>query len=503
MTYPATLLCDFYKVSHRQQYPVGTTQVYSTWIARNTRIADITGVVAFGFQAFVRRYLDEYFHQHFFSRPVREVCAEYEHYIRHTLGTDVADSEHIRALHEVGYLPLLIRAVPEGTVVPLRVPMLTIENTDKRFPWLTNYIETLFSAECWQPTTAATLAREFRRTLDHYCELTGGDPSFVPFQGHDFSMRGMCGLDAAAASGAGHLLSFTGTDTIPAILYAEEYYDADVSHELIGTSIPATEHSVMCAYGQDELSSYRRLITEVYPAGFVSIVSDTWDLWKVVGEVLPALKAEILARNGRVVIRPDSGDPVAIICGDRDAPTLMAKKGLIECLWDIFGGTTTAKGYKVLDSHIGAIYGDAINLGRCRAICQALEAKGYASTNMVYGIGSYTYQYQTRDTFGMALKSTYAEIADQEVMLWKDPVTDPDRTKRSLKGRCVVLEQPDGQLYVLDGLTVAQQAAYGDVDLLQPIFDDGFIERDQTFAEVRAQLDTSGATRQMAGRTTT
>ncbi len=485
---PATLLCDFYKVSHREQYPPGTEVVYSTWIPRTSKLKGVDRVVAFGFQAFIKRYLIDYFNEHFFSRPIDEVVDEYSYYLRNTLGTAPA-IQHLRELHALGYLPLRIRAVPEGTLVPIRVPMLTIENTDPRAFWLTNFIETLFSAETWMPCTSATIAQRYRRLLDRYARLTGGDPEAVPFQGHDFSMRGHTSLQSAAASAAGHLLSFSGTDTIPGIFYAERYYGADLEKGVIGTSIPATEHSVMCAYGQDELSSYRRFITEVYPSGFVSIVSDTWDLWSVVTGVIPALRDEILKRDGRVVIRPDSGDPVKIICGDPDADNEPARKGVIGCLWDTFGGTITPTGYRQLDPHIGAIYGDAITLERCEAICAGLAAKGYASTNMVYGIGSFSYQYQTRDTFGFALKSTSVTVSGREVPIFKDPATDTSHTKRSLRGRVVVIRNERGKLVAVDGLNSAEQDTYASSDLLEDVFVDGYLVREESFEDIRARTN--------------
>ena len=489
MNYPATLLCDFYKVSHREQYPPGTERVYSTWTPRASRIEGANRVVAFGFQAFVQKYLIDYFDTNFFGAPKYEVVAEYERVIRHTLGVENPDSSHIRELWDLGYLPLEIKAVPEGTPVPLRVPMLTVENTRPEAFWLVNYIETLFSAEVWQPSTAATLAWRYRRILDRWAKVTGGDADFVQFQGHDFSMRGMTGVEAAAASGAGHLLSFSGTDTIPAILFAEQYYGADIETELVGTSIPATEHSVMCAYGRDEAESYRRLITEVYPSGMVSIVSDTWDLWNVLTNVIGGLKKDILARDGKVVIRPDSGDPVDIICGDPKAEQgSPAHKGVVEILWEIFGGTTTSTGYRQLDSHIGVIYGDAITLDRCEAICERLADKGFASTNMVYGIGSFTYQHVTRDTFSFALKSTWAQINGEGVNIYKDPVTDSG-VKKSLTGRVVVRPGAHGGgLIALDGLTIEEQAKHEASDLLEPIFRDGDLLRFESFSDIRHRL---------------
>ena len=481
--YPPTLLCDFYKVSHKDQYPKGTEKIYSTWTPRVSRLEGVNEVVAFGFQAFVNEYLVDYFQRHFFDRNVEDVCDEYARVLKYSLGIPNPDIKHIAALHRLGYLPLRIKAVPEGTLVPIRTPMLTVENTIPEFFWLTNYIETLMSLSLWKPSTSATLSREYRKILDLYAELTGGPKDFVQFQGHDFSMRGMDRVEAAALSGAGHLLSFSGTDTIPAITFLEKNYGADITKELVGTSIPASEHSVMCAYGQDELAAYKELITKVYPAGFVSIVSDTWDLWSVLTKVIATLKPEILAREGKVVIRADSGDPVDIICGDPSSHDERVAKGVIEILWDIFGGSINAKGFKELDPHIGAIYGDAITIDRCRSICEKLAAKGFASTNMVYGIGSYTYQYNTRDTFGFALKSTYARINGIEKFLFKDPVTDIGGVKKSQTGMVVVNKDRT----FTDGLTEAQRSA-AEYDLLRDIFLNGKVSNTQTLAEIRERL---------------
>jgi len=484
--YPATLLCDFYKVSHKEQYPEKTNKIYSTWTPRTSRIEGIDKVVAFGFQAFIKEYLINYFNENFFNRSIDDVTNEYKRVIKYTLGVQNPNASHIIELHKLGYLPLKIKAVKEGTLIPIRVPMLTVENTNPKFFWLTNYIETLMSCCLWQPSTNATLAKEYRKILDEYAEKTGGDMSFVQFQGHDFSFRGKDSLDSAKSSGAGHLLSFVGTDTIPSILYLEEFYNANIENELVGTSIPATEHSVMCAYGQDELESYKRIITEVYPNGFVSIVSDTWDLWSVLNNVIKPLKSEIMNREGKVVIRPDSGDPVKIICGDLKSDNENERKGVIEILWDIFGGTVTDKGYKVLDSHIGCIYGDAITLERCKEICEQLMKKGFASTNMVYGIGSFTYQYNTRDTFGFALKSTYALINEEEKFLFKDPVTD-NGIKKSQKGLVVVYKE-NGNIIYIDNLTLEQRENYKDIDLLENVFVDGKLLRDESLSEIRERV---------------
>lgn len=488
--YPASLLCDFYKVSHKDQYPANTEYIYSTWTPRQSRLIGIDKAVTFGIQYFVKEYLVDYFQKNFFDRPIAEVVEEYNRVIKFTLGVESPDASHVAALHALGYLPLKVRAVKEGTQVPLRVPMMTVENTVPEFFWLTNYFETLMSSEIWQPTTAATIANEYRRILDEFAVMTTGSTAGVEFQAHDFSFRGMSGLIGAANSGAGHLLSFVGTDSIPAILFHEKYYKADIEKELVGTSIPATEHSVMCANVDEDLNEYesfKRLLTEVYPTGIFSAVSDSYDFWKVVTETIPSLKKEIMEREGKLVIRPDSGDPVKIICGDPEATTEHERKGLVECLWDTFGGLETPLGYKLLDPHIGAIYGDSITLDRAYEICHQLEQKGFASLNIVFGVGSFTYQYNTRDTLGFAMKATSATIDGVEKLIYKDPKTG-DGMKRSQRGRVAVIKV-DGQITFQDGLTrESYDANFADIDLMEDVFLDGQLLRDQSLAEIREEL---------------
>lgn len=478
-------LADGYKVDHRRQYPEGTELVYSNWTPRKSRLGNVDGVVFFGLQYFIKKYLIEDFNTHFFSRPEQEVLAEYRRRISAYLGPDAITYEHIEALHRLGYLPVEIKALPEGTVVPFRVPMFTIRNTIPEFFWITNFLETILSCIIWMPCTSATIAREYRKKLDAYAELSDGDSAFVPWQGHDFSFRGMAGLEAAMLSGAGHLLSFTGTDTIPAIDFMEKYYGADCEKEIVGGSVPATEHSVMCMGTQDsEIETFRRLISHIYPAGVVSIVSDTWDFWKVITEYVPALKPEILARNGKVVIRPDSGDPVKIICGDPDAlPGSPEHKGAVECLWETFGGSTSAKGFKLLDPHIGLIYGDSITLERCENICRRLYDKGFASTNVVFGIGSYTYQYATRDVFGFAMKATYGEVNGEGREIFKDPKTD-DGTKQSARGLMRV-EGENGRITGMKDRVSREEEAGG---MLSVVYSDGKLIQEVTLSEIRVLL---------------
>ncbi|MGN6492961.1 MAG: nicotinate phosphoribosyltransferase [Agriterribacter sp.] len=425
------LLTDYYKVGHIFQYPPNTTLVYSNLTPRKSRLKNVNEMVFFGLQYFMKEYLVKYFNENFFEQPKEKVMIEYKRRIRTSIG-ELPDYAHIEKLHDLGYLPIEIKALPEGSLVPMRVPCLTVVNTLPEFYWLTNFLETILSAITWQACTSATIAYQYKKLLTHYAEETGVPADFVQWQAHDFSFRGMSSLESAMISGMAHLTSFTGTDTIPAIDALEQYYSADADKELVGGSVAATEHSVMCSGSKEgELETFKRLITEVYPSGIVSVVSDTWDLWKVCTTYLSELKETVLRRNGKVVIRPDSGDPVKIICGDPEGKTQEERKGVVELLWDIFGGTVTNKGYKLLDAHIGAIYGDSINLERAEAICKGLLQKGFAS-QVVFGVGSYTYQYNTRDTFGLAMKATYVEIAGEGRNIFKDPVTD-DGTKNLLR----------------------------------------------------------------------
>lgn len=392
MSKESILLTDGYKLDHRRQYPEGTEFVYSNWTPRSCRYFPEAseGTVVFGIEYFIKKYLLEEFNKNFFNRPKEEVIEEFSRRINTFLGPNQVGINHISALHDLGYLPIEIKALPEGTLCPIGVPVLTIVNTVPEFFWITNYLETLMSACLWLPMTSATSARLYKKRLLQHAAKTGfANQPGLDFLCHDFSMRGMAGIEAAIMSGLGHLTSFTGSETIPALEAAEDYYNADADSELLAGTVPATEHSVMCAGGmEDEFETFKRLITEIYPTGIVSIVSDTWDFWQVITEYMPRLKDTIMSRDGRVVIRPDSGDPVKIICGDPEAdPNSPEYKGAYQLLGEIFGYTTNEQGYKVLDTHIGLIYGDSITLERQDQIYSQLEAKGFAATNLVLGIG--------------------------------------------------------------------------------------------------------------------
>lgn len=546
-------ILDFYKTGHVAQYEPGTQSVYSNFTARSDRLAPVLRsgmgafegkVVFYGLQGFIQEFLIDLYNDNFFKQPKAQVLKTYKRRMDAALGVGAVKLEHIAALHDLGYLPIVIKALPEGSRVDLRVPMFTVKETRREFYWLTNYLETLLSQECWKPITVATLAYEMRRLLLAYAKKTGADVAFVDWQGHDFSARGMSGAVDSARTGSAHLTSFYGTDTVSALDYLEYYYSADADEALLGGSVPATEHSVMSMGGSaSEIETFRRLITQTYPSGIVSIVSDTWDYWQVLSDYTVKLKAEILARKpndlgqAKVVFRPDSGDPVRILAGytwyevedahnqgelryelkrlfaatTKNVEAVKDKKtgkyfridwavggsdarynlvelqecevkGSVEVLWDIFGGTETALGYKVLNERVGLIYGDSITLARAQEILERLAAKGFASSNVVFGVGSYTYQYLSRDTFGMAMKATWGVVNGQARELSKDPKTDSG-TKKSAVGLLRV--EKEGDKFVLHDRQTPEQEAQGE---LREVFRDSRLTRIQTFAEIRACL---------------
>lgn len=482
---------DFYKADHRRQYPAGTTEVYSNLTPRSSRLAVVlpeyfdNTVVFFGLQYFIKHFLIEAWNEQFFKKNKIEVIKKYKRRMDMALGKDAIDCKHIEVLHDLGYLPLRIKALPEGANVKIGVPLLTIVNTKPEFFWLTNYIESVLSCYIWKAITSATTAFQYKQLFTDYSLQTGADLDAILFQVHDFSFRGMASLQDSALSDAAHLTSFWGTDTVAGIDLVEDYYCADAEKEPVGFSVPATEHSVMCMGEKlNELETFRRLVEDIYPNGIVSIVSDTWDFWKVVTDYVVQLKDKILARDGKVVIRPDSGDPVKIICGDPDAKKdSPAYKGAIECLWDVFGGTVTKEGYKQLDEHIGLIYGDSITLERAKNILEGLKQKGFSSGNVVFGVGSFTYQYVTRDNFSLAMKATSGVVNNQRREIFKDPITDSGTKKSAVGLLRVELENGD---YVLHDRQTEAQEQQGE---FETVFKDSKLIKEVTLAEIRTRLD--------------
>lgn len=460
------LLCtDGYKTSHHTMYPQGTELVFSNFTPRGVKYMpeQAKEIVVFGIQ-YTIKYISDLFNENFFFTELRDspfaddirklnnlkgkVCGEFKKHLDSYLGVDYNIS-HFEELWDLGYLPLEIRGLDEGSVIEPKIPILTFHNTDKRFFWLTNYLETLISTTLWKPMHSASMSYAFSKIAKYWRDKTCKEFN-ISFQTHDFSMRGMQSLEASIGSALGWIVCSNGTDTLPVLQASEYYYNTSN----IGSSVPASEHAVMTAYGkEDELSAFKRIL-DIYPTGIVSIVSDSFDLWQVVqhGGYCDQLKKQILSRDGKLVVRPDSGDPVDIVCGsyrgsgwqkvenrDNWKPS---EKGVVELLWEVFGGIINEQGYKVLDSHIGVIYGDSISLDKMEAICSRLEQKGFASCNVVFGVGSYSMGYATRDSQGSAVKATYVEVNGESRNIFKDPITD-DGTKKSATGLLAVF---DGKL---------------------------------------------------------
>ena len=561
------LMTDFYKTIHHLAYIPKLDYLVSYWTPRMTRIEGVDKVVSFGQQAMVKEYLINLFNDNFFNRDWEEVKAEYEELISNTMTVQASDTSEMKRLHDLGYLPIRIKSVAEGERVNIKTPMFEVTNTVKGFGWLVNYLETYMSVNIWFPMTTATIAYEYRKIVNKYFEKTveNGIPATAC---GDFSMRGMTSPESAMKASAGHLTSFTGTATIPSIVWLEQYYNCDSRKEVVGKGVPSTEHSVMSSYGREgEFECYRHLIEDVFKTGPLSMVSDTYDYWNVITNYLPRLKNSILNRDGKIIIRGDSGDPVDIICGELKASDYMvvdgltedgikdyfkkyaeehydfggthtswykvriadklyevtcehawvedeedsdgmyiaeveyvdvkeieitpAMKGTVELLWDIFGGTVNSKGYKVLDPHIGAIYGDSITLDRAKAIYARLEEKGFAVNNCTLGVGSFSYQYVTRDSLSFALKATNSVIEGVERHIFKDPITDKSKGnnfKKSQRGMCYVYRDGDDILYT-DEHTIEElkEEKYAD-NLLQIIFEDGKVVNEVSLAEIRGRL---------------
>lgn len=519
---------DFYKSGHYAQYPEGTVEIFSNFTPRSSRTEN-KFVIFFGLQA-VLKDLHENWKKNFFEKDIDVLLEEYKSFIDATIYPDAVTLEHIKAVHELQYLPIEVFAVPEGSMVPVGIPVFCIRNTHKSAYWLVNYLETKLSNALWKPITSATTAFSYLCAFHGFAEETGADKNFIGWQGHDFSYRGMSGNEDAIMSAMAHLTSFYGTDTVPAIPAITHYYDLDWKTNLVGGSVPATEHSVMCAGGMDdEYGTFKRLITEVCPKGIVSIVSDTWDYWQVITNFLPKLKEDILARDGRIVIRPDSGDPVKIICGyeiftdrsdlfccgdlssavyynaDLDRYELYEEdnydipvdiipehiaKGTFQLLWDIFGGSVNGNGFKILNPKIGLIYGDSITTERQEQILQQLMQKGFTADNLVLGIGSFTYEYVTRDTYGMAMKTTNAVIEKDgvtvSVPIFKDPKTNIGSfSKKSAKGYLKVISA-DGGLKLID--QISSEDLYAEDNVMKVVYVDNQFKQLTTFTEIRDRV---------------
>lgn len=477
------LLIDFYKAVHSDMLPEKIEKSVSYFTPRMSRVKMWDEVVMFGLQAFIKTYLIDYFQEEFFQKPKEEVLGEYERILDAALGKDAYKSEKIEKLYDLGYLPICIKALPEGTKVPMHVPMFEISNTHPEFAWLPQALESLISAEIWHPMLSATVGHTYRQIVDEYYALSVEDSIPRERALGDFSFRGQECLQSAVKSSAGWCLSFYNTATVPVIPFLEQMYCCDCTKEPVAFGAVSTEHSVMCsnyAVDGDEITLLRRLLTEVYPNTSFSAVLDSYDYWNVIGNILPKLKKEILEHNGCMLMRGDSGDCVEVVT-----------KTVFK-LWDIFGGTVNSKGYKVLDPHVKAIYGDSITIQRCREIYQILVDNGFACNNVSLGVGSFSMQCVeedgilkpfTRDTFSSCIKATYCEVDKKPIPIFKNP--KEGGFKKSQKGLCVVYEQ-DGKLTFQDGYT--SENIPREKNLLETVYENGKLIKEQSLAEIRKRL---------------
>lgn len=563
---PMILMSDYYKQSHAEQYPNGVTKLISYATARMSRMPDdMFGdkLTVFGIQSYVKDFLIERFNETFFDVPLEEAMKFYNEVIGETFPIQYVNTHKFEELHKLGYLPVEVSCLPEGTRVPIRnaftlpegqcqVPFMSIVNTHPDFPWVTEFLESVTSSEIWYPMAIANQAYLYRKIVNKWFDKTGCDPKARKSAISEFGFRGGKGSGAATLASAAFLTSFNKTATIPAICYLNKYYNEPIKGGNIGSGMISTEHSVMCsnfavdsensAEGVDIESIFlKRLFTEIYPGGALSVVMDSYDYWANMlrcGE--GELKDAIMARDGAVFFRGDSGDPVDIICGEpvvkfkdldhrlmsrdtcrvfyaedekcwykltkKDGNDLWVKcedkpvevMGTVELLWNMFSGTENEAGYKVLDSHVRAIYGDSITPRRAELIYGRLAEKGFAACNVALGAGSFSTQCAetnngrllpfTRDSYGIAVKATWCanENTGKEYQLFKNPKTDTGKFKKSQKGLIYVTKDENGDIVAYDNYDSKTLPAEG--NLLQPIFRDGKMLKEVTLTEVRDRL---------------
>ncbi len=477
------LLCDFYKTVHSDMIHPKMTKSMSYYTPRMSRVKRWDKVVMFGVQMFCKTWLIDYFRDNFFQLPEEDVVAEYKRVLDASLGEGIYDTDKIRKLHRLGYLPIEIIALPEGTMVPVHVPMFGITNTHDDFAWLPQALESLISAEMWYPQITATVGKTYRDIVNKYYEETADDgvPRAKALGAFDF--RGDMCVDAALKAGAGWCLSFLNTATVPAIPYLENMFNCDCTKEPVAYGAVSTEHFVMCsnyAVDGDEITFLRKMLTELYPNTSFSCVLDSYDYWNVIDNILPQLHDEIMAHNGCMLMRGDSGDCVEVV-------TQTVFK-----LWDQFGGTINAKGYKVLDSHVKAIYGDSITVQRCEEIYEILKNAGFACSNVALGVGSFSMHCIeednmlkpfTRDTFSSCIKACYAEVDGKCYPVFKNP--KDGGFKKSQKGLCYVYEE-NGELKYQDEY-IKETLPEG--NLLETVFKDGKMIKEYTLNEIRQRLN--------------
>jgi nicotinamide phosphoribosyltransferase len=467
---------DVYKMGHMEQYKPGTTETYSYLIARTDRKYSHT--VFFALRYWLKTYLTR--------RLTPEMGEEFLENRLAILGSNSPEVERkVRALCKLGYFPIEIKAVKEGTVMPVRNVLMTIRNTLPEFEWVPGFIESLI-LKIWDAISTASCSFTYRQIVNAMYKRTVPEELIFlqEFAVHDFGYRGSKSEEEAAITGGAHLLSFTGSDTVPAREWLIRNYNADRTSPFI-LSVPASEHSVMCSFGRgDEIDAFRNML-RLYPEGIVSIVSDTYDVYKVCSEFAREMKVEILSRPemGKVVFRPDSGNPEKVICGDPDAPVNSREwKGVLRLLEEVFGSEVNSKGFKQLNAKVGLIYGDGMYLGRYVRTLARLEDMGYAASNLVIGVGGILRNH-SRDDMGFALKATHVINDGESVDIEKDPITDPK--KKSHKGLMYLVRDSDGIYRTVDQCTEEEEQS----GLLEVVFRDGeMIGEEQNFASIRTMV---------------
>lgn len=459
---------DSYKASHWLQYPPNTDATFF-YVESRGGLYDRT--VFFGLQAILKEYL---------AKPITHADVDEARDLFAAHGEPFNESgwRYIVDKHG-GLLPLRIRAVPEGTVVPTHQALVTIESTDPMAYWVPSYIETLL-LRLWYPVTVATISWHAKQTIRHFLERTSDDPAGqLPFKLHDFGARGVSSAESAALGGAAHLVNFMGTDTVSGLLAAKAYY-----HEpMAGFSIPAAEHSTITSWGREhEVDAYRNMLKQfAKPGAIVAVVSDSYDIYHAIREHWgKALKDEVIASGATVVVRPDSGDPVDVV------------HQCLVLLDEAFGHVVNSKGFKVLNN-VRVIQGDGINPNSIRAILERATSAGYATDNVAFGMGGALLQQLNRDTQKFALKCSAARVNGEWIDVYKEPVTD--KGKMSKRGRMTLLQHREyGTFKTVPVPPEAKSLAevvkpLGFDDALVTVWEDGRIVNDQSFADIRARAN--------------
>jgi nicotinamide phosphoribosyltransferase len=453
---------DSYKFTHWKQYPPGTEHVYSYLESRGGMFPQ---TLFFGLQFYLRKYLCGVVVN---EEDVREARV----FVDKHLAPGMFNFDgwmHVVRKHG-GRLPVVIKAVPEGSVVGIQNVLMTIENTDPECYWLPNYLETLL-LKVWYPITVATLSQAIRKVVLEFLQRSG-DPGLIDFKLHDFGYRGVSSEETAGIGAAGHLINFKGTDTVAGILLLQQYY---LSQEMEGFSIPAAEHSTITAWGREnEAQAYENMLTQ-FPEGLVAVVSDSYNVYEACEKLWGGvLREEVLQRAGTLVVRPDSGKPREVVLK------------VLEILGAKFGSETNAKGYRVLNPKVRVIQGDGVNYRTIQDTLTAMNRAGWSADNITFGMGGALLQQLNRDTQQFAFKCSSVTVRGEDRDVFKDPIEGHD--KASKRGR-LGLHCNDGHW-----MTVRTQRGIADTeDLLRPVFHDGELLVEQSVAEIRqrARLEES------------